>query len=169
VRSPGSVGLSELRELLTKCWMTHDAMWFLFCTHECGIEKANQINKAAVNSMARIEVKRLMKFFEVERIDTFETLRQFLEAAQVVVKPDFMKFHTSFPRENLLRWDMLECFAFEGVKKIGAIDVYECGIFERVQGWFEGMGVEYTVSPKVEGCMMHQKGVCFREFDFHFG
>jgi hypothetical protein len=169
MRSPESVGLPELREVLTKCWMTHDAMWFLYCSHECGIEKANRINKAAVNSMARIEVKRLMKLFEVERIGTFQDLRHFLEAMEVVIKPDFMKFHTSFPRENLLRWDMTECFAYEGVKKVGAIDVYQCGIFDRVQGWLEGMGIQYTVSPDVEGCMMHQRGVCFREFEFRFG
>jgi hypothetical protein len=45
----------------------------------------------------------------------------------------------------------------------------ECGIFDRDQGWFEGMGVEYTVSPIEEGCMMHKKGACFREFEFRYG
>ena len=168
MRSPESVELPEVRELLTKCWMTHDAMWFLHCIQECGIEKANRINKAAVNSMARIEVKRIMKLFEVEKIGAFEDLRQFLEAVESVVKADFMKFRTSFPRENLLRWDMLKCFAYEGVKRIGALDVYQCGIFDRVQGWFEGMGVEYMVTPIEEGCMMHKQGVCFREFELRF-
>jgi len=54
-------------------------------------------------------------------------------------------------------------------RRIGAVDVYECGIFGRVQGWVEGMGVEYTVGPKEEGCMMHKKGACFREFEIPFG
>ena len=30
---------NELKELLNKNWMTHDAMWFYNCLQECGIEK----------------------------------------------------------------------------------------------------------------------------------
>ena len=42
----------ELKELLIKCWMTHDAMWFYHCLQECGIEKTNRINRAAVKAVA---------------------------------------------------------------------------------------------------------------------
>ena len=48
------------------------------------------------------------------------------------------------------------------------IDQYQCGIFERVKGWLDGLGVEYTITPEVEGCMMHTDGQCFREFHFSF-
>ena len=41
----------ELKELLIKGWMTHDGMWFYHCLQECGIEKTNRINKAAIRAM----------------------------------------------------------------------------------------------------------------------
>jgi hypothetical protein len=73
---------NELKELLNKGWMTHDAMWFLNCMKECGIEQTNKINKAAVRDMAAIEIKRHQKALGVAdryecgislRIDTWLT------------------------------------------------------------------------------------------------
>ncbi|PIP38340.1 MAG: hypothetical protein COX19_13185 [Desulfobacterales bacterium CG23_combo_of_CG06-09_8_20_14_all_51_8] len=51
----------ELSEFMGKCWMTHDGMWFYNCVLELGTEKANQLNKAAISSLAAIEVKRFPK------------------------------------------------------------------------------------------------------------
>ena len=48
----------ELKELLVKGWMTHDAMWFYHSLQEFGIEKTNKINKAAIRDMSAIEIKR---------------------------------------------------------------------------------------------------------------
>jgi len=33
----------ELKELLIKCWMSHDGMWFYHCLQKFGIEQANEI------------------------------------------------------------------------------------------------------------------------------
>ncbi len=30
----------EMKELLVKCWMTHDGLWFYHSLQECGIEPA---------------------------------------------------------------------------------------------------------------------------------
>ncbi|MFX0137893.1 MAG: DUF6125 family protein, partial [Candidatus Hodarchaeota archaeon] len=60
-----SLNQKELKELLIKCWMTHDGMWFYHCLKECGIEKTNKINKSAVKSMAKIEIKRIIKAFNL--------------------------------------------------------------------------------------------------------
>jgi len=168
MRSPETIELPELRELLSKCWMTHDAMWFVHCVQECGIETANLINRAAVRSMAKIEVKRMMKILDVGPIGEMDQLKSFLEAALWLIKADFMKFEPSFPSENTYRWDMPECFAFEGVSKIGAIDEYQCGIFSRLEGWLDGIGVRYTAEPAIEGCLMHDHGRCYREFNIQF-
>jgi hypothetical protein len=34
----------ELVDLLNRCWMTHDGMWFYHCLQEFGIEKANKLS-----------------------------------------------------------------------------------------------------------------------------
>jgi hypothetical protein len=56
-----SLSKNELKEILNKNWMTHDAMWFYNCLQEFGIEKTNKINKAAIRDMAVIEIKRIQK------------------------------------------------------------------------------------------------------------
>jgi len=158
----------ELKEILIKNWMSHDAMWFYHCLQECGIEKTNKINKAAVRAMGMIEIRRIQKAVGVDKVETFEDLKSLMEATWGIVKGDFMKFSHSFPSQNVLRGEMERCFAYEGIKQIGAIDKYQCGIFERIYGWFDGLGIKYSVSPQVEGCMMHTDGKCFRDISFTF-
>jgi hypothetical protein len=157
---------NELKEILIKNWMTHDAMWFYHCLQECGIERTNKINKAAVRAMGIIEIRRIQKAVGIEKVATFEDFMSLLEAAWDIVKGDFMKSSFSLPSKNVLRGDFENCFAYEGIKQIGAIEQYQCGIFERIYGWFDGMGIKYSISPQVEGCMMHTDGKCFREITF---
>ena len=45
----------EIVELLNRWWMTHDGMWFYHCLKNLGIEKANELNKAAIRSLAPME------------------------------------------------------------------------------------------------------------------
>ncbi|MBK5093721.1 MAG: hypothetical protein JJE48_09430 [Actinobacteria bacterium] len=46
----------ELKELLVKCWMTHDGSWFYSCMREFGVEAANRLNKGA-NFSARVPLR----------------------------------------------------------------------------------------------------------------
>jgi len=159
-----------VKELIIKNWMTHDAMWFVHSMNEIGIEATNRVNRKAVKSMAIIEIKRLKKLLGVPSIDTFDDLAEFIVRAFETIRGDFMELSYSFPMHNLIRgeWKQDTCFAYQGIKKIGAIDRYECGIFERIEGWFEGLGIEYDVEPKVTGCMMRTDGKCYRDYRFYF-
>ena len=167
-RDMKSLNKTDLKELLTKNWMTHDAMWFYHCFKECGIEKTNNINKAAVRSMAIIEIRRIKKAIAIDRVETFERFKGFMDAVCNIVKAEFMKFDYSFPSDGVCHIEMQECFAYDGIKKIGLIDKYQCGIFERFKGWFDGLGIKYSVAPQIAGCMMHTNGKCFRDFELKF-
>ncbi|MBM3118952.1 MAG: hypothetical protein FJ006_05275 [Chloroflexi bacterium] len=158
----------ELKEILIKNWMTHDAMWFYHCLQECGIERTNKINKAAVRAMGKIEIKRIQKAAGIDKVETSEDLKLLIEVAWGTIKGDFMKQTYSFPSENVLRGEMKSCFAYEGIKRIGAIDHYQCGIFDRIEGWLDSLGIKYSVTPQVAGCMMHTEGRCFRDYRFYF-
>ena len=161
-----SLDRNELKELLVKCWMTHDGLWFFHCLQECGIEKTSSINQAAARAIGAIEAKRIMKAFGMEKLATLEELEEFMEEGFDVVKGDFMKFNFDWTEEGVLHITTGRCFAHDGIKKMGAIDGYDCGIFARVAGWFDGLGIEYEITPPVEGCMMHTDGTCFRDFTF---
>ncbi|MFW9827817.1 MAG: DUF6125 family protein [Candidatus Thorarchaeota archaeon] len=158
----------ELKELLIKSWMTHDGMWFYHCLKECGMEKTNKINKAAIKSMSIIEIKRIQKIFGINKIEKFEDLQNIMDKAMKVFKADFMEFQHSFPEKNKLHCEIVRCWAYEGVKRIGAIDNYQCGIFSRIEGWFESLEIAYNVSPPLNGCFMHSHGNCYRDYTFYF-
>lgn len=158
----------ELKEILIKNWMTHDAMWLYHCVREFGMEKTNVVNRAAVRSMADVEIKRFKKAMGVERIETFDEFKEFFSAVMGAVLGDFMKSSFTFPGHNLVHGEWESCFAYDGLTKYGMIDRYQCGIMDRVEGWFDGLGIAFTVSPKVDGCMMHSEGRCYRDYRFEF-
>jgi hypothetical protein len=157
---------TEIRDLLGKGWLTHDGMWFYHTYQELGIEKANTLNKAAIRSLAPIEIKRVKKVLGIggEKIGTFEELKDFmLEALEMILPTSvFEKFRFRTSSKDLLHWEWEsgECFAFKGMKQIGIIDGYRCGVMYRIECWLEALGVKYSIDPKIDKCMMHEKGAC---------
>lgn len=165
-RQPGS---DELRSLLLRNWMTHDAMWFATSLTRLGIEETNALNRAAVRSMAAIEAKRIMKLYGIAAITTSGDVREFFDLAIAAVIPDFMDFQMSWASDSTsVRCEITRCFAFEGVSALGVADSYECGIYERLYGWLDALEVEYTITPDTTACIMDTtKGLCAREISLH--
>ena len=46
------------------------------------------------------------------------------------------------------------------MKQIGAIDGYRCGVMYRIECWLEALGIRYSMDPRIDGCLMHEKGAC---------
>ena len=86
-----------------------------------------------------------------------------------LVIADFMDFNWQFPKENVLRLGMGQnCFALNGMRRLGVEKEYECGIFHRVEGWFKALGLKYQAEPEVLNCMMLTRGECSRDYRFEF-
>jgi hypothetical protein len=161
---------NEIREFFSKGWLTHDAMWFYHCLQEFGADQANRINQAAVKSMAAIEIQRILNLMKIEKnsITTFDQLKEVIDTTYKLIQPKFMKIYYDFPEKNIFRGGFSECFAYKGVKKFGMIDIYQCGVVSRVQGWFDALGVKYRMIPEFTGCLMHKNGKCEIKFEFNF-
>jgi len=158
----------QLKELLNKGWMTHDAMWFYNSLQEVGIEKTNKINRAAVKAMAAIEIKRIKKALGATEIKTFGQLYELFEASMYIVSGDFMRYKFYSPTPNVIHGEWESCFAYDGINALGVIDRYECGIMDRIEAWLDTLGLRWEVEPKVTGCMMHTEGRCYRDYTFYF-
>ena len=156
----------DVKDLLAKGWLTHDGMWFYHTYQEFGIERANALNKAAIKSLAPIEMERAKRVLGIdkERFDTFDELMDFMLSALELTMPDsvFKKIHFRSPSRDLIHWDWEngQCFAYKGMKQIGTIDRYRCGVMYRIECWLEALGITYTMHPRIEGCLMHEKGIC---------
>lgn len=159
----------EIRELFSKNWMTHDAMWYGSCMQSLSPDQANSINKAAVRLMAGIEIKRIAKLMGKPKglvVKDFQELAEIIDTTFTLIKTGFMNFEFSFPEKNVLSGVFNECFAHDGVTKFGMIEHYDCGIVERIKGWLDGLGVEFEMTPDFDGCLMHKEGKCEIEFCF---
>jgi len=164
-----SLEKDELKELLLKSLATHDGMWFYSCLQELGIEKTNRINKAAARATSAITFKRIQKVVGVEKLDTFDEFKRYLDIAFLeITKGEFMNSKYRMPEKNMLHVEWESCFAYEGMKALGVMDRYECEVMLRVEIWFDTLGIRYEVEPKVTGCMMHTDGRCFRDYRFFF-
>jgi len=156
----------DLRNLLGKGWLTHDGMWFYHTSRELGIEQANALNHAAIKSMAPIEVARAKRVLGIskERFDTFDELMDFMLAALELTLPDSVfeniRFRSTSQDRILWDWKDGQCFAYKGMQQIGMIDGYRCGVIYRIECWLEALGIAYAMHPRIEGCLMHEEGIC---------
>ena len=165
-----------VRQLLIRCWMTHDAMWFANALQDQGIETANRLNLAAIRGMGPIEVARIRKALGTGEINDSGQLRAFIEGAFELVGGDFMAFEWHWREDDTARVDVQSCFAHDGIAKMGAIAAYECGIYERIYTWLDALGIDYDIDPPNDTpndtagrhCLLHRTGKCGREFKFNF-
>jgi len=164
--------IKKIVELLNKNWMTHDGMWFYRCLQEFGIEKTNQLNKAAIASLAPIEIKRLQKHLGKEylSVETFDAFQQFFYSAKELFIPDFMNVELSFPEKNCMHWEFKpsNCFAYKGMVSAGVAEHYECGVIFRIECWIKSLGVSFKTVPEISGCQMLQDGKCSGDFLLNF-
>ncbi|MCP5032472.1 MAG: hypothetical protein GY939_11750 [Actinomycetia bacterium] len=164
-----TIDKEQLRALLLRGWMTHDAMWFMHAVQELGIERANHLNKAAVHDMAGIEAARLRKVAGLESVRNPDEVRRFFDTAIELVIPDFMNFDVKWsPDSNSVQFEISKCFAFEGVTGLGVAAEYECGIYERIYGWLDALGLNYQATPTGPLCSMHHTGSCVRKIEIIF-
>ena len=157
---------TDLRDLLGKGWLTHDGLWFFHTYRELGFKKANALNRAAIKSLAPIEIERAKRILGMGRkkVNDFDQLMDFLLAALELTLPDsvFRKSRFSSPSREVIRWEWEkgQCFAYKGMKQMGAIDGYRCGVMYRIECWLEALGIRYSMDPRIDGCLMHEKGAC---------
>ncbi len=166
MRSVQNTSQKEIIDLLGKCWMTHDGMWFFHCLQEFGIEATNKINKSAIQSLASIEIKRIKHILGMEnKIETFDEFKLFFTEASKLMVPEFMNVRFGFPEKNRMTWvfNHERCFAYEAIKKLGAIDKYKCGVLYRIKCWLDALEIKNRFDPRIDKCNMYFNGNCAGE------
>jgi hypothetical protein len=159
----------ELKELLIKNWISHDGFWFYHCLKKLGIEQTSALNRAAIQSLAAIEVPRIAKALGLKtEITTFEEFKALFPKLFSVVKGDFMEFEYTFTSNDSMKWEMHRCFAYDGMKRMGVIDQYQCGVIYRILCWLAVLKLEYSIYPEVENCLRVERGSCSGEISFLF-
>jgi hypothetical protein len=162
------VNQKQIRDILIKNWMTHDALWYTEVAHHFGMADASPMNLRVCRKLGQIECRRLMKQVDVSAPGNMMDFRQLFDLAERVFVPEFMTIRVDYPGSDLQRVQVLDCFAYNGMRKAGLVSEYACGIFERIEGWFDAMGLAYRLSPDLSRCLKHQGKDCVVTIQFKF-
>jgi hypothetical protein len=150
----------ELKDLLIKNWMTHDALWYGEVALKFGMNAASPMNLKVCRKLGRIECRRLMEKKKIASPTNIAEYRELFEFAKEVFVPDFMKFQIEYPGNDTQIFHVLDCFAHRGMEKAGRIADYECGIFARIEGWLDAMGLKYDRTPDLSRCLKFKGKTC---------
>lgn len=158
-------GLSgeEREALLVKCWMSHDARWYMAVAKESGLEVANRLNQEAARETGRAEARRTLRRLGMEAPRTRDEALEAQATLGMMLTRD-VSYEVVPVGEDGFEFRMGRCFAFEQVTTVGVADQYDCGIFSRVQGWWDAFAVEYQIDPEPGRCLRAQGRDCVYAF-----
>ena len=163
-----TINRKNLRNILLTNWMTHDALWYGEVASKFGMTEASPMNLRVCRKLGRIEFGRLMKMAGASHPRDMVEYREIFELGKQVFFPDFMSVETLYPEKDTQVFQVIDCFAHRGMEKAGLISNYECGIFERIEGWFDAMGLEYTRTPDLNRCLKFLGEDCTVTIKFNF-
>jgi hypothetical protein len=158
----------QLSDLLIKNWMTHDALWYGEVAAKFGMADASPMNLRVCRKLGQIEYGRLMKMVEAPPPINMEEYQKLFELGKQVFFPEFVSVQIDYPGNDAQIFRLLDCFAHRGMKKAGLLPDYECGIFERIEGWFDAMELNYTRTPDLSRCLKFRGKECTVTVQFHF-
>jgi hypothetical protein len=157
---------SEREALLVKCWMSHDARWFMVVAKAYGIKAANRLNQMAAHEVGKVEALRIARKLNLQQ---FKSLDDILLAQEVLIGllgPDLIDYRVLKAGESAYQVHVERCFAHENVIEAGISDHYQCGIFARVTGWFEALDLDYGIKPSLGKCLKVKGEECLYTFSF---
>lgn len=170
---PSGLRREQVRDLLAKGWLTHDGMWFDHAARLLGIDRANELNRAAIRAMAPIEVSRLAEALGVAppALRDPAAVARFVAAGISLVTPASVsgRLRVGAGTGSLQwEWEPGECFAYKGMQRFGHLAGYECGVIYRIECWLAALGVRPLGEPAVGRCLMHTAGRCAGELELSF-
>lgn len=144
---------SERETLLVKGWMSHDARWFMAVARECGMQVANRVNRMAAHAAGEVEARRLARALGWGPVTTRDECLLAQETLIALLGPDLLDYGVTRLGADAYRVDVRRCFAHDHAVRANIGADYECGVFERVAGWLDGLGVTHRMSPAVGRCL----------------
>ncbi|HLB26700.1 MAG TPA: DUF6125 family protein [Dehalococcoidia bacterium] len=164
-------GLSaeEREALLVRCWMSHDARWFMAVAQAYGLEAAGRLNQVASHEEGKAEAHRIMRVLGIPPSETADDYLLLQETIIGLLGPELLEYQVVSAGDDSFEVRVQRCFAHENVARAGVADTYECGIFARVTGWLEAAGLKYEMTPSLGKCHKAAGRECVYSFKLDLG
>ena len=158
----------EQREaLLTKCWMSFDSRWFMAVAMTYGPEAACRLNQIVAHEVGKVEALGIARALQLPPIATLDDLLVVQEVFISLLGPKLIDYAIVRMGDDEYQIQIQRCFAHENITRAGVGDHYDCGIFARVTGWMETLGVRYEMTPSLGKCLKVQGQECVYMFKIH--
>jgi hypothetical protein len=154
------LGPADRAALLIKGWMSHDARWFMAVAREYSIAVANRLNQVAARETGKVEARRIARALGLPRPTRPDDYLLTQEVLIGLLGPDLLDYEVSRPDERACRVGVRRCFAHDNAVRARIAGEYECGIFARIQGWLDALGLAYEMSPALGKCLKAQGRDC---------
>ncbi|PKN88999.1 MAG: hypothetical protein CVU51_02435 [Deltaproteobacteria bacterium HGW-Deltaproteobacteria-1] len=153
------ITMEEKRELLAKSKWTLDSYWMMAVAMNSGWDIANQMNLQVAQRTSKVEMLRLVKLLNMEKIkDRNEFMILFEIAMQTLLPQEYFDYEFQFQSPDKGIGIMKRCYAHTKVKSINVDKDYQCGCFGIRAGWYEAMGV--TVKETMIKCLKDGNSRC---------
>lgn len=157
-----ALSTQEREDFLRTAWLSHDARWYAAAVDELGPAIANRLNRKAIRAAGVVEARRLHRRVDIGPIDSAASFLAFAEFARGLVVGDKVEMVTEALDGNSYRVTVNRCFAADQISRAGLAGAYECGIFDRIQGWHEGLGVPLASDVPTTLCLLANGQPCVR-------
>ncbi len=145
---------SDRETLLIKNWMSHDARWFMAVAAEFGMQVTNRLNQRAAHEVGKVEAHRIVRALGLPAVSTVADYLLVQEVFIGLLGPDLLAYRVMKAGENAFRINVERCFAHDNAARAGVARELACGIFARVTGWIEGVGLACETQPCLDTCLM---------------
>jgi len=146
--SPG-----DREALLVKCWLSHDARWFMAVATECGLEVTNRVNRIAAREVGKVEARRIAHALQLPHVSGIGDYLVIQEVLIGLLGPDLLDYGVSKVGDNSFQVCVRRCFAYDNAARAGVANGFGCGIFARITGWLDTLGLTYELTPSTEDCL----------------
>lgn len=156
----GTLSGAEREALLIKCWMSHDARWFMAAASEYGMDVANRLNQIAAREVGKAEARRATRALQLPPVTS---LNDYMLAQEVLIGllgPHLLDYEVVKLDDHALQVRVRRCFANENAVRAGIAAQLECGVWARVTGWLEALDLDYELSPALGKCLIAQGREC---------
>ncbi len=159
---PAELAAPEREDLIRASWLSHDARWFNAVAAEFGIAAANRANRRAIREAGVVEARRLQRRLALPEIRTAGEFVAFTDAGRDLFVGDVVEMRSDVVDSRTYDVEVTRCFAAENISRAGLAADYECGIFDRIEGWHEGLGLPLAESVPGTRCMLANGLPCRR-------
>ncbi|OGO53081.1 MAG: hypothetical protein A2148_05050 [Chloroflexi bacterium RBG_16_68_14] len=156
----GQLSGPEREALLIKCWMSHDARWFMAVAGEHGIQAAGRLNQVAAHETGKAEARRIVRALQLPPVTAVDDYLLVQEILISLLGPELLDYGVTKVGDDALRIHVHRCFAADNAQRAGIADQYECGIFARSTGWLDALDLTYELTPPLGKCPKAQGQEC---------